>query len=389
MPARMDSRLIVILNDNDMSIAPPVGAMSAYLARLVSGAHLPDAARHRQAARQASAQARSTARVTRAEEYARGFVTGGTLFEELGFYYVGPIDGHNLDHLLPVLKNVRDAQHRPDARPRRDPEGQGLRARRGLRRQVSWRQQVRRRHRHAGQGRRPTRPAYTKVFAESLIKEARKDDKIVAITAAMPSGTGLDLFGKRIPDAHLRCRHRRAARGDVRGRPGHGGLQAVLRDLFDLPAARLRPGRPRRGDPEPARALRDRPRRPRRRRRRRPMPGSFDVAYLGCLPEHGRHGRRRRGRAGAHGRDRRGASTTARSPSAIRAARASASTCRKRGVPLEIGKGRIVREGTARGAAVARHAAGRMPEGRRRAGQPRAFRPRSPMPASPSRSTRN
>ena len=107
----LKSRLIVILNDNDMSIAPPVGAMSAYLARLVSSKpyrslrHLGKRARPSACPRVAASNA-----ARRAEEYARGFVTGGTLFEELGFFYVGPIDGHNLDHLLPVLKNVRDAE---------------------------------------------------------------------------------------------------------------------------------------------------------------------------------------------------------------------------------------------------------------------------------------
>ena len=110
----MHSRLIVILNDNDMSIAPPTGAMSAYLARLVSGRDLSLAsATRRQAARPAACRSSSTRRRSGPRNIARGFWTGGTLFEELGFYYVGPIDGHNLDHLLPVLKNVRDAETGP------------------------------------------------------------------------------------------------------------------------------------------------------------------------------------------------------------------------------------------------------------------------------------
>ena len=114
MPARCNSRLIVILNDNDMSIAPPVGALSAYLARRVSGRTYRQLAPHR-SARSPSACRAGCWRSARCaiEEYARGLVTGGTLFDELGFFYVGPIDGHNIDHLLPVLKNVRDAENGP------------------------------------------------------------------------------------------------------------------------------------------------------------------------------------------------------------------------------------------------------------------------------------
>ena len=114
MPAPCDSRLIVILNDNDMSIAPPVGAMSAYLAKLISGGTYRGvcAAVLKQLAQKCCRRAGSSAR-RRAEEFTRGFWTGGTLFEELGFYYVGPIDGHNLDHLLPVLRNVRDMKNGP------------------------------------------------------------------------------------------------------------------------------------------------------------------------------------------------------------------------------------------------------------------------------------
>jgi 1-deoxy-D-xylulose-5-phosphate synthase len=192
-----NERLIVILNDNDMSIAPPVGAMSAYLARLISGKtyrslrdfgkqlahHLPKFFEERAA---------------RAEEYARGFVTGGTLFEEMGFYYIGPIDGHNLDHLLPVLRNVRDSENGPILVHVVTQKGKGYAPAENaadkyhgvVKFDVATGAQAKS---------KSTAPQYTKVFANALINEARKDDKIVAITAAMPSGTGIDLFEKEFP----------------------------------------------------------------------------------------------------------------------------------------------------------------------------------------------
>ena len=195
----LKSRLIVILNDNDMSIAPPVGAMSAYLSRLISSrSYL--GLRHfgRQVARLLPRPMENAAR--RAEEYARGLVTGGTLFEELGFYYVGPIDGHNLEHLLPVLRNVRDeAAAGPVLIHVVTQKGKGYAPAEAAA------------DKYHGVGKfdvvtgaeakaKGNAPSYTRVFAETLRDLAIEDEKIVAVTAAMPTGTGLDLFGERHPE---------------------------------------------------------------------------------------------------------------------------------------------------------------------------------------------
>ncbi|MEK9900042.1 MAG: 1-deoxy-D-xylulose-5-phosphate synthase [Rhodospirillaceae bacterium] len=195
----MDSRLLVVLNDNDMSIAPAVGAMSAYLSRLISSKSYRSLRRvAKDMAHRFPKSFEEAAR--RAEEYARGFVTGGTLFEEMGFYYIGPIDGHNIDHLLPVLKNVRDSkQDAPVLVHVVTQKGKGFESDKGgdekyhavSKFDVVTGAQVKA---------KSNAPSYTKVFAESLVKEAEADDKIVAITAAMPSGTGLDIFGKAFPD---------------------------------------------------------------------------------------------------------------------------------------------------------------------------------------------
>ncbi len=190
-------RLIVILNDNDMSIAPPVGAMSAYLARLASGRY----ASIREAVKQIASHLprRLYEGARRAEEYGRGFVTGGTMFEEMGFYYVGPIDGHNLDHLLPILKNVRDMQTGPVLVHVVTQKGKGYAP---AEQSADKYHGVNKFDVITGAQVKPkaNAPAYTKVFAESLVQEAGYDDKIVAVTAAMPSGTGLDLFGKAFPE---------------------------------------------------------------------------------------------------------------------------------------------------------------------------------------------
>ena len=193
----LHSRLVVILNDNDMSIAPPVGAMSAYLARLVSGGAYRSI---RETIKQLAKRLprRFYDRAKRVEEFTRGFLTGGTLFEELGFYYVGPIDGHNLDHLLPVLKNVRDAQEGPILVHVITRKGKGYAPAEAANDKYHG---VNAFDVLTGAQAKPksNAPSYTSVFGESLVKEARKDDKIVAITAAMPSGTGVDIFGKAFP----------------------------------------------------------------------------------------------------------------------------------------------------------------------------------------------
>ncbi len=193
------SRLIVILNDNDMSIAPPVGAMSAYLARLVSSRSYTGI---RNVAKRLARRLlpRGLFKVAqRTEEYARGMAMGGTLFEEMGFFYVGPIDGHNLDHLIPVLENVRDRMNGPVLVHVVTQKGKGYAPAEAA--ADKW---------HAvskftvltGIQAKPTpkAPAYQRVFGDALIAEAKKDERIVAITAAMPSGTGVDQFQKVFPE---------------------------------------------------------------------------------------------------------------------------------------------------------------------------------------------
>jgi 1-deoxy-D-xylulose-5-phosphate synthase len=194
----LGSRLIVILNDNDMSIAPPVGALSAYLAQLLSSkTYLSMRDKGRRITRRMGRSVDS--KITRAVEHARSYLTGGTLFEQLGFYYVGPVDGHNLDHLLPVLKNVRDAQDGPILVHVVTQKGKGYAPAEAsadkfhgvAKFDVST---------GAQEKAKPAAPSYTKLFGQSLIAEAERDERIIAITAAMPSGTGVDIFQKRFPD---------------------------------------------------------------------------------------------------------------------------------------------------------------------------------------------
>ncbi len=195
----MDTRLIVILNDNDMSIAPPVGAMSAYLSRLISSKSY-RSLRHfaKEVAGKFPRRLEETAR--RAEEYARGILTGGTLFEELGFFYIGPVDGHNIEHLLPVLRNLRDMEEAcPVLLHVVTEKGHGYEP---AETSPDKYHGVSKFDVITGKQDKPkaNAPSYTSVFAQALIQEAAKDERVVAITGAMPSGTGLDKFGDEYPD---------------------------------------------------------------------------------------------------------------------------------------------------------------------------------------------
>ncbi|MBX3487300.1 MAG: 1-deoxy-D-xylulose-5-phosphate synthase [Candidatus Paracaedibacteraceae bacterium] len=195
----MKSRLIVILNDNDMSIAPPVGAMSNYFSRLISS-------RPYQSFRSIAKEAASylpkplETAARRVEEYARGMVAGGTWFEEMGFFYVGPLDGHNLDQLIPVLENIRDrTENGPVLIHIVTQKGHGYAPAEASADKyhgvVQFDVDTGKQHKTTASA-----PSYTKVFADALIDTARRDDKVVAVTAAMPSGTGLDLFAHEFPD---------------------------------------------------------------------------------------------------------------------------------------------------------------------------------------------
>lgn len=199
-----NSRLVVILNDNDMSIAPPTGAMSAYLSRIVSSREYRNL-RHiaKEFADLFPRRLREVAR--KAEHYARGMVTGGGLFEELGFYYVGPIDGHNLEHLVPVLENVRDdPQGGPVFIHVVTQKGHGYapaeQSADKLHAVAPKFNIVKTDEEKAQEKPKSSPPTFTKIFAEALIREAEADNRVLAITAAMPSGTGLDLFGKKFPE---------------------------------------------------------------------------------------------------------------------------------------------------------------------------------------------
>lgn len=337
-----NERLIVILNDNDMSIAPPVGALSSYLARISSSnTYLQLREIGKQLAHKLPKQWER--RAARAEEMTRTYWSGGTLFEELGFYYVGPIDGHNLDVLLPVLKNVRDAKQGPILVHVVTKKGKGYAPAEssadkyhGVNKfNVITGDQVKP---------KPNAPAYTRVFAEALLQAARVDDKIVAVTAAMPSGTGLDLFGQEFPtrtfDVGIAEQH---AVTFAAGLATEGykpfcaiystflqrGYDQIVHDVaiqnlpvrFALDRAGLV------GADGATHA------------------GSFDLAYLGCLPNFVIM-------AAADEAELTHMVATQvaldHCPSALRYPRGEGIGCEMPavGVPLEIGKGRVLREGT-------------------------------------------
>ena len=335
-------RLIVILNDNDMSIAPPVGAISNYLARITSSGtylHLRDVVK--QLAKRLPKYWERRAAL--AEEYTRTYWTGGTLFEEMGFYYVGPIDGHNLNVLLSVLRNVRDAKNGPILVHVVTRKGKGYAPAEasddkyhGVNRfNVVTGAQVKA---------KSNAPTYTKVFGQSLIEQARKDDRIVAITAAMPSGTGLDLFAKefaaRTFDVGIAEQHGVTFAAGLAAE-GYKPFAAIYSTFLqraydqvvhDVAVQRLpvrfaidRAGLV--GADGPTHA------------------GAFDVAYLGCLPGFVLM-------AAADEAELKHMVATAAAiddrPSALRYPRGEGAGVEMpaEGVPLEIGKGRVVREGT-------------------------------------------
>ncbi len=195
----MKTKLIVILNDNDMSIAPPTGAMSAYLSKLISSKSYFSL---RNAAKQVASHLPQSIEqfLKKAEHTTRGVITGGNFFEEMGFYYIGPIDGHNLNHLLPVLKNVRDdKESRPFLIHVVTEKGHGFKSPEASKEKYH---AVNKFDVATGIQKKASAsaPTYTKVFAETLTKLAENDDKVIGITAAMPSGTGLDLFQKKFPN---------------------------------------------------------------------------------------------------------------------------------------------------------------------------------------------
>ena len=338
-----NERLIVVLNDNDMSIAPPTGALSAYLARVTSsGTYLYMRDFAKQLARRLPKSWER--RAARMEEYTRHLWQGGAWFEELGFYYVGPIDGHDFNHLLPVLKNVRDTKQGPILVHVVTKKGKGYGPAEAsddkyhgvAKFNVVTGAQVKP---------KPNAPTYTRVFADSLIAEARKDKKIVAITAAMPDGTGLDLFGKEFPDrtfdvgiAEQHAVTFAAGLATEGLKPFAAIYSTFLQRAYDqvihdvaIQKLPVRFAIDRAGLVGADGAT---------------HAGSFDLAYLGCLPEFVIM-------AAADEAELKHMVATAAAiddrPCAFRYPRGEGFGVEMpaEGVPLEIGKGRILREGTA------------------------------------------
>ncbi|MDB5381669.1 MAG: 1-deoxy-D-xylulose-5-phosphate synthase, partial [Rhodospirillales bacterium] len=337
------SRLIVILNDNDMSIAPPVGAMSNHLSRLISSR--PFLSMRDMMGRLAKRFPRPLERAAkRADEYARSVITGNALFEELGFYYVGPIDGHSIDHLIPVLRNLRDADEREpillhvvtQKGKGYAPAEQSADKYHGVQKfNVVTGEQVKA---------PPGPPSYTKVFANALIAEAEADERIVAITGAMPSGTGLDAFGKRFPkrtfDVGIAEQHAvtfAAGMATEGMKPFCAIYSTFLQRAYDqvvhdvaLQKLPVRFAMDRAGLVGADGAT---------------HAGSFDVAFLGCLPNMILM-------AAADELELMHMVATAAAiddrPSAFRYPRGEGLglTLPARGTPLEIGVGRVLREGT-------------------------------------------
>ncbi|EFI51492.1 1-deoxy-D-xylulose-5-phosphate synthase [Afipia sp. 1NLS2] len=338
----MDSRLIVILNDNEMSIAPPVGAMSSYLSRLTSSNTYRSLREiGKQVAKRLPKFVEKGAQ--RAEEYARGMLSGGTLFEELGFYYVGPIDGHNLDHLLPVLKNVRDSKVGPTLIHVVTQKGKGYShaetAKDKYHGVVKFDVATGKQNKAKANA-----PSYTSVFGNALVKLAEKDEKIIGITAAMPSGTGIDIFQKVYPertfDVGIAEQHAvtfAAGLATEGMKPFVAIYSTFLQRAYDqvvhdvaiqkLPVRFVIDRAGLVGADGPTHA------------------GSFDLAYLGCLPDMVIMAASDEAElvhmvataAGINDR-----------PSAFRFPRGDGVgvDLPSEGVPLEIGKGRIVREGS-------------------------------------------
>ena len=337
-----DSRMIVILNDNDMSIAPPVGAMSALLARMVSSqGYRRIRGFAKNIVKDAPRPVKETAK--KAEEYSRGMMTGGTWFEELGFYYVGPVDGHDIDHLLPVLENVKNIKNGPVLVHVVTQKGKGYAP---AENSADKYHGVSKFNVITGEQSKSkaNAPSYTRVFADSLIHQARKDDKVVAVTAAMPSGTGLNLFQNEFPertfDVGIAEQH---AVTFAAGLAADGfkpfaaiystflqrGYDQVVHDVAiqNLPVrfAMDRAGLV--GADGPTHA------------------GAFDIAYLGCLPNFVLM-------AAADESDLARMVATAvaydEGPMGFRYARGEATGIEIPAdpAPLEIGKGRVLREGT-------------------------------------------